>query len=85
MTAQSSMLPNSRYSPPTTKDGRWRKLLKRVWFYRFYYLLALPGILYCIIFHYLPMIGIVIAFKDISPFGRCRWHCRSAVGGLEAF
>lgn len=40
-----------------------------MWFYRFYYLLALPGILYFIIFHYLPMGGIVIAFKDISPFG----------------
>ena len=68
MTAH-SMLPHSRYSPPVAKDGKWRRLLKRIWFFRFYYLLALPGILYFIIFHYLPMIGIVIAFKDISPFG----------------
>ena len=44
-------------------------LLKRMWNYRFYYLLALPGILYFVIFHYIPMTGIVIAFKDISPFG----------------
>jgi len=51
------------------KDGKFLKLLKRMWFYRFYYLLALPGILYFLIFHYLPMFGIVIAFKDISPFG----------------
>ena len=54
---------------PVVEDSNLRKLLKRMWFYRFYYLLALPGILYFIIFHYIPMAGIVIAFKDISPFG----------------
>ena len=85
MSAQSSMLPNSRYSPPATKDGRWRKLLKRVWFYRFYYLLALPGILYFIIFHYLPMIGIVIAFKDISPFGGVAGIVEAPWVGLKHF
>ena len=63
MTAHSSMMPHSRYAPPVANDGKWRRLLKRIWFYRFYYLLALPGILYFIIFHYLPMIGIVIAFQ----------------------
>lgn len=36
--------------------------------YKLYYLLILPGMLYYIIFHYIPMFGIVIAFKDISPF-----------------
>lgn len=36
--------------------------------YRLYYVLALPGLLYFLIFHYLPIYGIVIAFKDISPF-----------------
>jgi putative aldouronate transport system permease protein len=51
------------------KDTKFRRLLKRIWFHRFYYMLALPGILYFLIFHYLPMLGIVIAFKDISPFG----------------
>lgn len=61
----------------TVKDSKYRRLLKRMWFYRFYYLLALPGILYFIIFHYIPMFGIVIAFKDISPFG-------GVVGIIEA-
>lgn len=28
------------------------------------YLVALPGILYYIIFHYIPMYGVIIAFKD---------------------
>ena len=39
----------------------WRK-------HRLYYLLAVPGLLYFLVFHYLPIYGIVIAFKDISPF-----------------
>ena len=41
-----------------------------VWFtkYKFYYLLALPGILYLLIFKYAPMFGIVIAFKDYDAF-----------------
>lgn len=35
---------------------------------RYLYLLALPGIIYFIIFKYVPMYGITIAFKDFSPF-----------------
>ena len=52
-----------------SQGDKFRKLLHKMWAYRFYYLLALPGILYFVIFHYVPMLGIVIAFKDISPFG----------------
>lgn len=35
---------------------------------RFLILLALPGLLYFLIFKYVPMLGIIIAFKDYSPF-----------------
>lgn len=70
-------MPQPVSSAGTVKDSKYRRLLKRMWFYRFYYLLALPGILYFIIFHYIPMFGIVIAFKDISPFG-------GVVGIIEA-
>ena len=35
---------------------------------RFIYLLMLPGLIYYIVFRYLPMFGIVIAFKDYKPF-----------------
>lgn len=56
-------------SQPVKKDNSLRKLLKQMKAYRFYYMLALPGILYFIIFHYIPMFGIIIGFKDISPFG----------------
>jgi putative aldouronate transport system permease protein len=58
--------------PPSTSQPSWqerlRKLLKRIWFYRYLYLLALPGVLYFLIFAYLPMWGVTIAFKDFRLF-----------------
>jgi putative aldouronate transport system permease protein len=45
-----------------------RRLLKALRLNYFYYLLMLPGLIYFFIFHYVPMFGIIIAFKDISPF-----------------
>ena len=34
---------------------------------RYLYLMALPGLLWFVIFHYLPLFGIIIAFKDFHP------------------
>lgn len=33
-----------------------------------FYVLAAPGILYFVVFHYIPMSGLVLAFKEYSPF-----------------
>lgn len=57
---------NSRRDSAASSSPSWvsRSLRK----YGFLYLLALPGILYFLIFHYVPMFGIVIAFKNISPY-----------------
>ena len=52
---------------PVVRTPR-RSLLTTLRKYHLYYVLALPGLLYFLIFHYLPIYGIVIAFKDISPF-----------------
>jgi putative aldouronate transport system permease protein len=41
--------------------------LRRMWFFRAIYLLMIPGLLYFIIFHYIPMWGIIIAFQDYQP------------------
>ena len=36
--------------------------------HHFYYYLMLPGLIYILIFKYLPMIGISISFLEINPF-----------------
>lgn len=36
--------------------------------YRFYFYLMIPGLLYFIIFKYIPMIGVLVAFKDVKPY-----------------
>ncbi|MBW7456717.1 ABC transporter permease subunit [Paenibacillus sepulcri] len=48
--------------------GKWGRLGRRLYRDRSLYLLALPGILFLILFKYVPMWGIVIAFQDYSPF-----------------
>lgn len=35
---------------------------------RYLILIFIPGLLFFIIFHYVPMFGIVVAFKDYSPY-----------------
>lgn len=42
----------------------WRLVRKN----SFYYLLFLPVAIYFIIFKYVPMIGVIIAFKNVKPF-----------------
>jgi len=40
---------------------------QRIWRYRMIYLMMLPGLLFFFIYRYLPMFGIIIAFKKVSP------------------
>ncbi|NLE43137.1 MAG: sugar ABC transporter permease [Chloroflexi bacterium] len=67
-----TVFPESRRPRPTLRGGGWRKRVRaaagRVWLYRHLYLLALPGIIYLIIFNYIPMWGVIIAFKDFRLF-----------------
>jgi putative aldouronate transport system permease protein len=73
-------------SPPEVSRSRSKShLWRRLWAYRFYYLLALPGLLYFVIFHYIPMFGIVIAFKDVSPFGGIQGIIEAPWVGLRHF
>ncbi|SDS75044.1 putative aldouronate transport system permease protein [Actinopolymorpha singaporensis] len=46
-----------------------RSTAARIWQYRTIYLLILPTIVYFVVFAYLPMIGLQIAFKDFRVFG----------------
>lgn len=58
----------SPHTIPPPADGRWRRLRRRLWANRAVYLFMLPGVLWYIVFHYFPLLGNVIAFKDYSVF-----------------
>lgn len=45
-----------------------RTLFKKIWIYRWMYVMFLPVIAYYVIFHYAPMYGVTIAFKDYNMF-----------------
>jgi len=51
--------------PPMHRHRPW---WRSMWQHKALYLMALPGIAYFIIFKYVPMGGLVIAFQDYSPF-----------------
>jgi putative aldouronate transport system permease protein len=42
------------------------RLLRTLYIYRWYYLMMVPGIVYYLIYHYYPMAGLIIAFKDFN-------------------
>ncbi|WP_152394831.1 ABC transporter permease [Paenibacillus guangzhouensis] len=42
--------------------------LRRLWKEKYLFLLLLPGLIYFIVYRYVPMLGNVIAFQDFSPF-----------------
>ena len=54
---------NPRVPTPLTK----RTSLKRyIWKKRWLYLMCIPGLAYLIVFHYVPMYGIMMAFQNFS-------------------
>lgn len=44
--------------------GTWHYMLQHKWLY----LMLLPGVIYFVMFKYIPMGGIIIAFQNYSPF-----------------
>ncbi len=61
--------------PPNNK---WRTLVK----YKYLYALLLPGFIWYLVYKYLPMYGVIIAFKDFS-FSKGIWG--SPFVGLKHF
>ncbi|MFC3800725.1 ABC transporter permease [Cohnella sp. GCM10012308] len=41
-------------------------LRSKLWRYRWLYVFMIPGILYYLIYHYVPMFGLVVAFQDYN-------------------
>ncbi|WP_019908626.1 ABC transporter permease [Paenibacillus sp. HW567] len=44
------------------------ELKKRLWRNKLLYVMLLPGVLYFVIFKYLPMYGLIISFQDYKPY-----------------
>lgn len=65
-----------------TERPLWGKRLKLAWNYRWLYLMLIPVILYFIIFKYIPMYGVTIAFKKYNVF---QGVFKSPWCGLEVF
>jgi len=55
-------------APPTTISARRTTVWQQIWRDRLMLLLIAPGVLYFILFHYLPLLGNIIAFQDYLPF-----------------
>ena len=49
------------------KEGYWSRLGKDIVKDKWLYLLLLPGILFFIVFKYIPMVDLRIAFMDYNP------------------
>ncbi|NOU98136.1 ABC transporter permease subunit [Paenibacillus sp. LMG 31456] len=58
----------SALAPPSRKHSSVQRVWKRILRNKSLYLLGLPGIVFFLIFKYVPMWGILISFQDYSPF-----------------
>lgn len=70
---------------PRRPEGNRETLWSRIKKYRLYYVLIIPGILFFLVFHYLPMYGITIAFKDIKGLISLDTIFSSPFVGLDNF
>lgn len=64
MSAELAVQESRQHVAKKTKSSMWGRL----WRERFILLLVLPGLLYFIIYKYIPMFGLIIAFQDYSVF-----------------
>ncbi len=65
--------------PPGPPRLTWRR---RAWRDRAFLLMALPGVALFLVFHYLPLLGNVVAFEDYLPYVGIR---NSVFVGLDNF
>ena len=62
------------------KPSNFKRFLKRAWDCKILLAMLLPALTYVIIFSYIPMTGIVLAFKKVQL---CRWYLRKPVGRIR--
>lgn len=64
VTAQASRVPE--LEPQRYKSSS--ELKKRLWRNKYLYVMLIPGVLFFVLFKYLPMYGLVISFQDYKPY-----------------
>ena len=68
VTAAKTAAPTTPAPGAATPTRPRRKRASALWKHKALYLMAVPGILYFLVFKYAPMGGLVIAFQDYMPF-----------------
>lgn len=64
VSAQPGIIPGRK--PKARKSSS--ELKKRLWRNKLLYIMLVPGVLYFLIFKYLPMYGLIISFQDYKPY-----------------
>ncbi len=59
---------NARVSSAAARPGYWKKLGMDLAKNKWLYIMMIPGVIYFIVFKYLPMWGVVIAFENYVPY-----------------
>ncbi|MGL1890028.1 MAG: ABC transporter permease subunit [Spirochaetaceae bacterium] len=67
------------------KLNRRQYIIKKIVSDKFLYVLMLPGLLYFLLFRYLPLLGTLVAFKDVAPFDDVLTILTSEWVGLKHF
>ncbi|RAV20893.1 sugar ABC transporter permease [Paenibacillus contaminans] len=79
--AQAENIPHGTGTLGSKRNVRLTLLKKN----KLFYWLLLPGTIYFLIFHYIPLYGVVIAFKDVTPFDGFEGIFTSEWVGLKHF
>ena len=66
MGAQAKTLPAQQQTDD--KKRKRKQILHRIRMDKWLYILMIPGLLHILIFRYVPMYGVLIAFKDYNPY-----------------
>lgn len=70
--------------PPRSKT-RGQLLWAAIKKHRLFYMLLIPGLVFFIIFKYVPLYGVIIAFKDVPPFASFAEMLTAPFVGLKHF
>ncbi|WP_248930400.1 ABC transporter permease [Paenibacillus hamazuiensis] len=65
-TAESEIRAQAAKPVPRQSSGKQSAFWRYLWFHRHLYLMLAPALLFYLVFHYIPMYGAVVAFKDFS-------------------